>query len=178
MNLYALYWELFRNHLQGVNIRYNLYKCPPHTINFHFWGLHPVVSITNNLWGCHQSITTVFFLNVFIAISYPLQVSTPYGPSSGGIYTSLFLGIMYTTTDLFLPCYQLRVELSLYYGRRSVDQFVLVSDSPLGPMTRFYPFFSLVTFVLMFFLLGALSDERTVCRLECLHSLVRSLNDQ
>jgi hypothetical protein len=44
------------------------------------------------------------------------------------------------------------VELSLYYGRRSVDQFVLVSGSPLGPMTRFYPFLSLVTFVLMFFL--------------------------
>jgi hypothetical protein len=34
--------------------------------------------------------------------------------------------------------------LSLYYGRQSVDQFVLVSGSPLGPMTRFYlyPFFS------------------------------------
>jgi hypothetical protein len=32
------------------------------------------------------------------------------------------------------------VELSLSYGRRSVDQFVLVSGSPLGPMTRFYPY--------------------------------------
>jgi hypothetical protein len=34
--------------------------------------------------------------------------------------------------------------LSLSYGRRSIDQFVLVSGSPLGPMTRFYtyPFFS------------------------------------
>jgi hypothetical protein len=33
---------------------------------------------------------------------------------------------------------------SLSYGRRSIDQFVLVSGSPLGPMTRFYlyPFFS------------------------------------
>jgi hypothetical protein len=53
------------------------------------------------------------------------------------------------------------VELSLYYGRRSVDHFVLVSGSPLGPMTSFYPFLTLVTIVLMFFLLGALSDERT-----------------
>jgi hypothetical protein len=32
------------------------------------------------------------------------------------------------------------VELSLSYGRRSVFQFVLVSGSPLGPMTRFYPY--------------------------------------
>jgi hypothetical protein len=31
-------------------------------------------------------------------------------------------------------------ELSLSYGRRSVNQFVLVSGSPLGPMTRFYPY--------------------------------------
>jgi hypothetical protein len=32
----------------------------------------------------------------------------------------------------------------LSYGRRSVDQFVLLSGSPLGPMARFYlyPFFS------------------------------------
>jgi hypothetical protein len=30
-----------------------------------------------------------------------------------------------------------RVELSLYYCRRSVDQFVLVSGLPLGPITRF-----------------------------------------
>jgi hypothetical protein len=52
------------------------------------------------------------------------------------------------------------VELSLSYSLQSVDQFVLVLGSPLGPMTRFYPFLSLVTIVLMF-LLGALSDERT-----------------
>jgi hypothetical protein len=32
------------------------------------------------------------------------------------------------------------VELSLSYGRRSVDQFILVSGSTLGPMTRFYPY--------------------------------------
>jgi hypothetical protein len=32
------------------------------------------------------------------------------------------------------------VELGLSYGRRSVYQFVLVSGSPLGPMTRFYPY--------------------------------------
>jgi hypothetical protein len=36
------------------------------------------------------------------------------------------------------------VELSLSYGRRSVDEFILVLRSPLGPMTRCfpYPFFS------------------------------------
>jgi hypothetical protein len=37
-------------------------------------------------------------------------------------------------------CQQYLVELSLSYGRRSVDQFILVSGSPLGPMTRFYPY--------------------------------------
>jgi hypothetical protein len=43
-------------------------------------------------------------------------------------------------------CYSLKLlevawfELSLFYGRWSVDQFVLVSGSPLGPMTRFYPY--------------------------------------
>jgi hypothetical protein len=34
----------------------------------------------------------------------------------------------------------LHSELSLSYGRQSVDQFVLVPGSPLGPMTRFYPY--------------------------------------
>jgi hypothetical protein len=44
-----------------------------------------------------------------------------------------------------------RVELSLSYGRRSVDHFVLVSGSPFGPMTRFYPypFFSDNCFVVL-----------------------------
>jgi hypothetical protein len=43
------------------------------------------------------------------------------------------------------------VELSLSYGLRSVDQFVLVSGSPLGPMTRFYlyPFVSENCFVVL-----------------------------
>jgi hypothetical protein len=69
-------------------------------------------------------------------------------------------------------------ELSLSYGQRSVDQFVLVSGSPLGPMTRFYPFLSLVT-IAMFSSCKAPSLTRgRVCSLECLHSLVRSLNDQ
>jgi hypothetical protein len=30
--------------------------------------------------------------------------------------------------------------LSSSYGRRSVNQFVLVSGSPLGPMSGFYPY--------------------------------------
>jgi hypothetical protein len=43
------------------------------------------------------------------------------------------------------------VELSLSYGRRSVDQFVLVSGSPLELITRFYayPFFSDNCFVVL-----------------------------
>jgi hypothetical protein len=32
------------------------------------------------------------------------------------------------------------VQLSLSYCQQSVDQFVLVSGSPLGPITRFYPY--------------------------------------
>jgi hypothetical protein len=48
------------------------------------------------------------------------------------------------------PCF----ELSLYYGRRSVDQFILVSGLPLGPMTRFiYLFFCFLTDLLLFFFL-------------------------
>jgi hypothetical protein len=38
-----------------------------------------------------------------------------------------------------LSCFSC-VELSLSYGRQSVDQFVLLSGSPLGIMTRFYPY--------------------------------------
>jgi hypothetical protein len=34
----------------------------------------------------------------------------------------------------------IRVDLGLPYGRQSVDQFILVSGSPLGSMTRFYPY--------------------------------------
>jgi hypothetical protein len=43
------------------------------------------------------------------------------------------------------------VELSLSYGRQSVDKFVLVSGFPLGPMTGFYPypFFSDNCFVVL-----------------------------
>jgi hypothetical protein len=40
----------------------------------------------------------------------------------------------------FRPVYVSKAELSLSCGRRSIDQFVLVSGSPLGPMTRFYPY--------------------------------------
>jgi hypothetical protein len=41
--------------------------------------------------------------------------------------------------------------VSLSYGRRSVDHFILVSGSPLGPMTRSYPypFFSDNCFVVL-----------------------------
>jgi hypothetical protein len=53
------------------------------------------------------------------------------------------------------------VELSLSYGRQSVDQFVLISGTLLGPMARFYPypFFSDNGFVVL--PVGTLSDERT-----------------
>jgi hypothetical protein len=49
------------------------------------------------------------------------------------------------------PLAHFATELSLSYGRRPVDQFVLVSGSPLGPRTRFYPypFFSDNCFVVL-----------------------------
>jgi hypothetical protein len=59
-----------------------------------------------------------------------------------------FYNLSYTPATLGVKSW---VELSLPYGRQSVDQFVLVSGSPLGPMTRFcpYPFFSDNCFVVV-----------------------------
>jgi hypothetical protein len=58
--------------------------------------------------------------------------------------------------------------MSLSYGRRLVDQFFLVSGSPLGPMARFYPY--------PFFLLRAPSLTRgRVCNLQRNRWLVRSV---
>jgi hypothetical protein len=45
-----------------------------------------------------------------------------------------------TVTQRILTRWWIWVELSLFYAGRSVDQFILVSGSPLGPMTRFYPY--------------------------------------
>jgi hypothetical protein len=67
------------------------------------------------------------------------------------------------------------VQLSLSYGWWSVNQFVLVSGSPLGPMTRFYPypFFSDNCFVVLP-RVPSLTRGR-VCNLQCNPWLVRSL---
>jgi hypothetical protein len=51
------------------------------------------------------------------------------------------------------------VEWSWICDRRSVGQSVLVSGRPLGPMSRFYVFFSLTC--TCFFMYSALSDGRT-----------------
>jgi hypothetical protein len=60
--------------------------------------------------------------------------------------------------------------------RQTVDQFVLVSGLPLGPMTRFYlsPLFSSVSYFILLPTASSLTRRR-VCSLECLHSMVRSL---
>jgi hypothetical protein len=52
----------------------------------------------------------------------------------------LALGLSPLTTRRATVEVTLAFELSLSYVRRSVDQFVLVSGSPLGPMIRFYPY--------------------------------------
>jgi hypothetical protein len=49
-------------------------------------------------------------------------------------------------------CYRWHRSWSSSYGRQSVYQFVLVSGSPLRPMTRFYPLFLRLKITLLFFL--------------------------
>jgi hypothetical protein len=76
------------------------------------------------------------------------------------------------------------LKLSYYYirswssscGRQTVDQFVLVSGLPLGPMTRFiFLFFFKLKITFILFPMASSLTRKWVCSLECLHSLVRSL---
>jgi hypothetical protein len=55
----------------------------------------------------------------------------------------------------------LKLKLKLLYDWRSFSQYVLVSGTPLGPMTRFYFFLSFAGKLLWSSSWGALSDERT-----------------
>jgi hypothetical protein len=50
----------------------------------------------NNLWGV-LSIATVFFSEWFYYCFIPTTCFSPYGPTSGGIYTCKFLGAIYAT---------------------------------------------------------------------------------
>jgi hypothetical protein len=50
---------------------------------------------------------------------------------------TLYANAIEAVNSRFVYCW---VELSLSHGRRSVDHFVMVSVSPSGPMTRFYPY--------------------------------------
>jgi hypothetical protein len=65
--------------------------------------------------------------------------------------------------------------MSLSYGRRSVDQFVLVSDSPLGPSPDFFFILSLVTIALLFSCRAPSLTRGQVCNLQCNRCLVRLL---
>jgi hypothetical protein len=68
-----------------------------------------------------------------------------------------------------------RIHWSSSCGRRSFDQFVLVSGLPLGLMTRCY--LSLL-FLFDYSVVVPRAPSRTrgrVCSLQCNHSLVRSL---
>jgi hypothetical protein len=65
-----------------------------------------------------------------------------------GVHISMHYGRISQPTLVFFVSSSVRAvdrtvmwSWSLSYGRRSVDQFVLVSGSPLGPTTRFYLFF-------------------------------------
>jgi hypothetical protein len=72
---------------------------------------------------------------------FPFVASYDSLGNGGGILTRLHSGRLLMSW----------VELNLSYGRRSVDQFVFVSGSSLGPITRFYPypFFSDNCFVVL-----------------------------
>jgi hypothetical protein len=66
------------------------------------------------------------------------------------------LQILFTEVILKVLCTEIKFMFAvgggdLSYGRQSVDQFVLVWGSPLGPMTKFYfyPFFSDNCFVVL-----------------------------
>jgi hypothetical protein len=61
-------------------------------------------------------------------------------------------------------------------GRQTVDQFVLVSGLPLGPLTRIYLvlLFAFYSYYILFPTAFSLTRKR-VCSLQCLHSLVRPL---
>jgi hypothetical protein len=60
--------------------------------------------------------------------------------------------------------------------RQTVNQFVLVSDSPLEPLIRFYLvlLFSFDSYFILFPMASSLT-RKWVCCLQCLHWLVRSL---
>jgi hypothetical protein len=97
--------------------------------------------------SCWEDGSVIYSYNCFWA----LPEQSLLGPGSADLTTTFY--------NLIWP----GVELSLFYGRGSVDQFVLVSGSPLGPMTRFYPylFFSDNCFVVL--------PLWRVCNLQCNH---------
>jgi hypothetical protein len=74
-----------------------------------------------------------------------------HGLLQGWLYSTLTIHVPYDWQNKPKRERCVWVQLSLSYGRRSVDQFVLVSGSPLGPMARFYPypFFSDNCFVVL-----------------------------
>jgi hypothetical protein len=63
---------------------------------------------------------------------------------------------------------------SYFCGLQSVDRCVWVSGLPLGPLTRCYlALLSSCLTITLFWFQCFLSDEKTVCSLQCNHSLVR-----
>jgi hypothetical protein len=74
-----------------------------------------------------------------------LQDSRP-STMASNLPTLLTAGPRLTRNGRWSPLYSFdmdrteNAELSLSYGWRSVDQFILVSGSPLRTMTRFYPY--------------------------------------
>jgi hypothetical protein len=97
------------------------------TIYWHMWQSGPIIPPGIGFPFCHNILTHVAEWPNYIPRHW-----LPF-PSSlgGGIRTCLLLGASISLSW---------VELSLFYGWQSVDQFVLVSGSPLWPMTRFYPY--------------------------------------
>jgi hypothetical protein len=95
----------------------------------------------SHLWGRDNHQRILFSVSVSTQIIWDIVVDPTrllHGRLTTQRHHEIFRKLFYH--GYLKICLYLRVELSLYYGRRSVDQFVLVSGSPLGPMTRFYPY--------------------------------------
>jgi hypothetical protein len=101
-------------------------------------------------------------------------------PSATHLSHSLyFVRRAWVHMSIFVQCYHcislIWSELSLSYGRRPVDQFFLVSGSPLGPMTKFILIVSLWQLLCWSSCRAPSLTRGRVCNLQCNRWLVRLL---
>jgi hypothetical protein len=79
-----------------------------------------------NIWRCSQSqqyfmIVFIFFLLFLFSFCFvPTTCFGPYGPPSGGIYTSQSLEAIMPTTDPFLLGYTIVIYIGFVFGKSIV----------------------------------------------------------